>query len=269
MRQVRGAKYELSGLEMNLVTQYENQDPRTADSQAQCGYWTSRASEAGQSHQIGVLVWPAEYFTRLVAWAQAKSAEPCLAAARALEKGEPVDRAAEAAAVERNRERTRLQEAERGRREEEEEERRRAERAAVETETRTGRCTDDHVVHLRRALDKLSRTFDGATMDRLDVVGHQLVVATAGGVPVSLKASLRGDYHVFSFGYSKDDRLEVRDQQGYPVTAESPQIRLLQEYGYATGFETDSRTIRANSAETISVTIRGTGCVLVFALHKW
>jgi hypothetical protein len=78
--QARGAAFALSSKEIGLATEYERGDPRPADAQERCDYWTKRREDANGNHVIGLFSWPPSYFEGLRAWTEAKKGEACDAA---------------------------------------------------------------------------------------------------------------------------------------------------------------------------------------------
>lgn len=77
VKRVRSAEFSLSGRETTLAEEYEAGEPKGASPMARCGYWQERASEARGSHIVGVVDWPAEYFSRLHKWVDAKRDDAC------------------------------------------------------------------------------------------------------------------------------------------------------------------------------------------------
>jgi hypothetical protein len=87
LRQVRGATFDLNSQESDLADVYEQQDPKEADVGTRCHYWTGRARDARQPHQIGIVVWRPDHFVSLGAWADAEKQDVCGGEARRFNPG--------------------------------------------------------------------------------------------------------------------------------------------------------------------------------------
>jgi hypothetical protein len=77
MQQVQGAQFDLSGNETSVADNYKQQEPREADAQTRCQYWSRRAVEAQGPQTIGILRWPPGSFPTLISWANAKRQQAC------------------------------------------------------------------------------------------------------------------------------------------------------------------------------------------------
>jgi hypothetical protein len=145
-------------------------------------------------------------------------------------------------------------------------------RAMTEEEIQTGRCSDLHVAQLRLILDAASQFIDATgrsnPRDLMEVTSHDLVVATREGVPLSLAPGAGGEFHLIAVGSNRSLSLEVADENGYAVSARSA-------YGEAVGrlvqgdAAYDTRVVRINTREVVSVTVKGAGCTLVIAARKF
>lgn len=149
------------------------------------------------------------------------------------------------------------------------EERQRAAQAMSEEEVRTGRCSDEHVEQLREAQSRIERVLGGLTTGPRDPVytmtAHRFVVATKEGSGLSLDVLSPGENHLFVVSFNRETKLDVQDEQGYPVKLESP---LEEAVRAASVLATDGRVVAANARSSIGMRVRGAGCTLVISVRK-
>jgi len=77
VKYVKRVPFSLSGRENTLAEKYEKNAPTAASARARCDYWTTQVEDAEGSHQVGVLVYPPEYFVTLRQWVAARKDESC------------------------------------------------------------------------------------------------------------------------------------------------------------------------------------------------
>lgn len=70
VKDVRGARFELSDREVTVADRFEQQDPTTADAQTRCGYWKRRSYDVGTRYSDRAM---------LRQWTSAKESEACAA----------------------------------------------------------------------------------------------------------------------------------------------------------------------------------------------
>jgi hypothetical protein len=137
----------------------------------------------------------------------------------------------------------------------------------IAREVKTGRCTDEHAAEMQLVLQRAGRLFEsgnGGGKSIVTVLGHKLVVATDQGSSASFGIGIEGEHHIFALGYDRQLKLEVRNAQGYPVTSTSGYADTLESLK----FPIRSRTLRANSRQTIDVSVTGQGCTLLFLVRR-
>jgi hypothetical protein len=256
LRQVRGATFDLSGKETDVAEEYEQQEPKSAGVKARCEYWTRRVSDARGSHQIGVLVWPSEYFNTLRAWVAAKKDQACAAAEAESERDKN-----EKQAIEAKREAT-----ERWHRVEEEEAKKARETANAEVAA--GRCLDNRHAKLQQALAAVKSLFReglrmGSSPEYFELAAHRILVATERGAQLDFDSLSGGEHHLYAVSF-ETVRLDVRDRSGHPLVVKDPYEVLVRN----AGGKTDSRVLELSGTEVPQVRVVGAGCALVMAFRK-
>ena len=137
---------------------------------------------------------------------------------------------------------------------------------AVRDEIATGRCTDERYANLQRGHQFFETVFQqmhGAG-EMFDLVASDTIVATEKGADLKFDVGLGGEMHIFAFGL-EPVTLEVRDRNGYPSANGSVYWVLFRDRGGSV----DSRVVRANSRDRVSVKVKGGGCTLVMAFRKY
>jgi hypothetical protein len=157
-----------------------------------------------------------------------------------------------------------------------EEKRAEAARLMTETEISSGKCSDAHVDYFRRGLAVMNSYLKGGTGSELFALGtHSFVVASPEKAGTfALGTGLGGELHIFAV--ATDDRdyayaptgmqFQVLDAQGYAVRTESQLERLV---GSAFNSPVAGHMLQTNTDDTLKMTLKSHGCVLLFAIRHY
>jgi hypothetical protein len=139
----------------------------------------------------------------------------------------------------------------------------------VDEEVTSGKCSEAHVDHLRRGMAVLSSYLGSSSQEILELGAHAFAVATETPTPWTLTMRRPGEEHVFAVAFGPlvdSDSFQVLDNQGYAVKTES---RLEQLVFAAFNEATRGYVVQANANETLTMKIKGHGCMLLFAVRRY
>ena len=135
-------------------------------------------------------------------------------------------------------------------------------REAADREVATGRCSDEHVQRLRDGLQVLGSAIRD---ERWVLAGHKFAVATKDGAALSFTAATPGEHHIFAVAFGKAD-LSAVDAQGYRVGSSSVFDPMV---AGAFSLPTRSAVVTATGGDEMKLSVKGHGCALVIALHRF
>ena len=135
-------------------------------------------------------------------------------------------------------------------------------REASDREVTTGRCSDEHIERLRRGLQILDSIIRN---ERWILAAQKFIVATKDGASLSFAAATSGEHHIFAVGFGKPD-LSVIDAQGYGVRSSSIFDPMVET---SFNLPTRSAVVTATTGDEMKLNVKGHGCALVIALHRF
>jgi hypothetical protein len=144
-----------------------------------------------------------------------------------------------------------------------------------DAEIRSGRCEPSRLSALQAHLHRNNeiRKFLNET-DWLMLVAQKIAVVKVEGVTFGFDSLIGGEIHVFAVGYNDPELLVLNSQgdpsmlaSGYEMRWPAREILSDEEIQFKASGRIRSRMIQMNNGESLSVRVKGKGCMLI-AIYK-
>ena len=144
--------------------------------------------------------------------------------------------------------------------------------AMARDEVKTGRCKTERYQGMKKVLRYSVQFYKRIGRHFYNLDSHKITVATSTGATFKYRAVLGAQYHLVALSVTPV-QLIVKDGQGYPVKTESFLGRLtaqnLRLYSLRARKKVDSKMVRVNSGETLTITVKGLGCAMVMIFRRF